>query len=211
MIKLYNYYRSSASFRVRIALNLKKLPYEFIPIHLLNSGGEQFSIDYLTVNPQGLVPTLEDGDKNINQSLAIIEYLDETHPNPPLLPNDPFHKALARSFALEIAADIHPLNNLRVLTFLTHELGISEEKKTQWYQHWIHQGLAALEKRVVTTKMSGDFCLGNSITIADICLVPQLYNARRFSCDLSAYPTLVSIDERCQNHPAFIEAWPQES
>lgn len=210
MIKLYDYYRSSASFRVRIALNLKGLDYEIIPVHLVNNGGEQFYADYQAKNPQSLVPTLHDDNHFITQSLAIIEYLNDTHPTPALLPEDPYQKAFARSLALQITADIHPLNNLRVLNFLKNEIKISDEQKTKWYQHWIQIGLSALEKNLQTAKLSGDFCVGNTISIADICLAPQMYNARRFACDLSAYPTLVQIDANCQKHPAFIKACPEE-
>lgn len=211
MLQLYNYFRSSASFRVRIALNLKGLEYKEVPVHLLNNGGEQFSPEYQSINPQSLVPALQDGQNTITQSLAIIEYLDEIHPEPPLLPTDAYQKALARSFALVIAADTHPLNNLRVLKFLTQELGVSEEKKSQWYQHWLASGLAPLEQRLASAKHVGQFCFGDTPTLADICLVPQLYNARRFNCDISAYPTLTRIDAHCQAHPAFAKAWPQET
>src|SRR3990167_2288649 len=210
MLKLYNYYRSSASFRVRIALNLKKIAYEDIPIHLLNNGGEHYSAEYQTINPQSLVPTLQDGEKIMTQSLAIIEYLDELQPLPPLLPSDIYHKALVRAFALNIIADMHPLNNLRVLKFLTQELDVSEEKKMHWYHHWITKGLTALEKQIVSLKLADDFCFGSSPTLADICLVPQLYNAQRFACDIIAYPTLIRIDAHCQTLSAFTDAWPQE-
>lgn len=210
MLKLYDYFRSSASFRVRIALNLKGLEYEKIPIHLVNNGGEQFSASYQAINPQNLVPVLQDGNKTVTQSLAIIEYLDETHPTPPLLPNDSYLKAIARSIALSISADIHPLNNLRVLKYLSNELHITEEQKNQWYQHWVDKGLSALEKQLTQLNISGDFCIGNSVTLADICLVPQLFNARRFHCDISAYPTLTRIDANCQKLAAFTQAWPSE-
>ncbi len=210
MLKLYDYYRSSASFRVRIALHLKQLPYEKNPIHLVKNGGEQHASDYLAINPQGLVPVLQDGDKIISQSLAIIEYLDELHPAPALLPNDPYQKALARAWALSIVADIHPLNNARVLRYLTEELGLSEAQKNQWYQHWIAKGLAALEKNVQASPFSGDYCLGDHPTIVDIVLIPQLFNARRFNCDVNAYPTLVRIDANCQKLSAVQAAWPQE-
>lgn len=211
MIKLYDYFRSSASFRVRIALNLKGLDYEIVPIHLINNNGEQHSPEYQKINPQSLVPTLQDGDKTITQSLAIIEYLDDMYPSHPLLPSDPYQKSFARSCALQIAADIHPLMNLRVLNYLTKDLELKDEKKNAWYQHWIAKGLTALEKKLVSAKLSGEYCVGDSVSIADICLVPQMYNARRFSCDISAYPTLVKIDEHCQKNPAFIKAWPQEN
>ncbi len=210
MLKLYHYYRSSASFRVRIALNLKQLNYTDVPVHLVKQGGEQFSADYQAINPQSLVPALEDGNKIITQSLAIIEYLDELHPVPKLLPDDSYQKALVRSFALAIAADTHPLNNLRVLKYLTDELKITEEQKNQWYQHWIATGLTALEKKLLAANQVGKFCFGDTPTLADIFLVPQLYNARRFACDLSHYPTLVRIDAHCQQQMAFKEARPQE-
>lgn len=211
MMTLYDYFRSTASFRVRIALNLKNIEYKAIPVHLTHNGGEQFSADYKTVNPHSLVPTLVDGDKVITQSLAIIEYLDQTHPTPPLLPQDPYQQAFARSIALDVAADMHPLNNLRVLNYLTNDFGLEDEKKNQWYRHWIQKGFHGLEKKLSSSKLTGDFCLGNSITLADVFLVPQLFNARRFSCDVSAFPTLTRIDANCQKHPAFIKAWPQET
>lgn len=211
MLTLYDYFRSSASFRVRIALNLKGLDYQIIPIHLVNNGGEQFLENYQKINPQSLVPSLQDGDMILTQSLAIIEYLNETHPSPSLLPKSPYEKALVRSFALSIAAEMHPLNNLRVLKYLTDDLKISEEQKNQWYHHWIAKGLSALENRLITHNLTGHFCFYNQPTLADICLVPQMYNARRFNCDLSLYPTIVRIDANCQKHPAFMQAWPMES
>lgn len=211
MLKLYDYFRSSACFRVRIALNLKGLDYQAIPVHLVNNGGEQFSDEYRKINPQSLVPSLQADDKILTQSLAIIEYLDEIHPTPALLPASPYEKSLTRAFALTIAADIHPLNNLRVLKYLTHEFKLSEEQKTQWYQHWIAKGLSGLEAQLTTQQLSGHFCYGNQPTLADICLVPQLYNARRFACNLDAYPSLVRIDAHCQQHPAFKNAWPVET
>jgi len=211
MLKLYDYFRSSASFRVRIALNLKQLDYQIIPIHLVNNSGEQFSEMYAKLNPQHLVPALQEGDRILTQSLAIIEYLDEKYVSPPLLPTDSYHKALVRAFALVIAADIHPLNNLRVSKYLKNEFKITEEQKNQWYQQWIAQGFTALEKQLVLYKATGDFCFGDTPTLADICLVPQMYNARRFSCDLSNYPTLVRVDAHCQQHPAFNKAFPAET
>lgn len=210
MLKLYHYFRSSASYRVRIALNLKKLDYEDIPVHLLNNGGEQYSPDYQKINPQCLVPTLQDGNKIISQSLAIIEYLDELHPQMLLLPGDALQRAKIRAFALAIAADIHPLNNLRVLQYLTHELHLQEEQKNKWYQHWIAKGFNALEK-ILGPSHQDDFCFGQSPTLADICLIPQMYNARRYACDLSHYPNLVKIDKHCQQIPAFFEAKPVEA
>jgi maleylpyruvate isomerase len=196
---------------VRIALNLKGLPYEAIPVHLVNNGGEQHSADYQAINPQSLVPTLQTDDKTIAQSLAIIEYLDELHPTPPLLPNDHYLKAKVRAFALAIAADMHPLNNLRVLNYLSNELQISEAQKTAWYQHWIAKGFQSLENMLINTQQTGDFCFGNTPTLADVCLVPQMYNARRYACDLRAYPTLVRIDAHCQTQAAFQDAAPLEA
>lgn len=210
MLKLYDYFRSSACFRVRIALNLKALAYEIIPIHLIRNGGEQFHPSYQQINPHQLLPTLQDGEKILTQSLAIIEYLEEQYPAIPLFPKEIFQKSLARSYALSIAADVHPLNNLRVLSYLQQELGLTEEKKNQWYHHWIKKGLEALEKQLSTSKLTGNFCIGDYPSLADIYLVPQLYNARRFACDLSAYPTLITIDENCQKILAFQKAFPPE-
>jgi maleylpyruvate isomerase len=210
MLKLYDYFRSSASFRVRIALNLKGLDYETVTIHLLNNGGEQHSSAYKDINPQALVPALLEGNKILTQSLAIIEYLDETHPTPALLPSDPFEKALVRAFALTIAADIHPLNNLRVLNYIKNEFHLSEEQKMQWYKHWIEKGLNALEQQLNVHNLAGDFCFGDQVTLADICLIPQLYNATRFSCDLSHYPTLIRINKNCQRLAAVSDAFPNE-
>lgn len=211
MLKLYDYFRSSASFRVRIALNLKGLDYEAIPIHLVNHGGEQFSESFQQINPQSLVPALQDGNKILTQSLAIIEYLEETHPSPSLLSGNPFDNALIRSFALTIIADLHPLNNLRVLKYLSNEFKITDDEKTRWYHHWIEKGFEALEKQLKARPSSGDFCFGNHPTLADVCLIPQMYNARRFNCDLSAYPNLVRIDANCQKLEAFMNAFPAEA
>jgi maleylpyruvate isomerase len=210
MLTLYNYFRSSASFRVRIALNLKGLDYKEIPVHLINQGGEQHSAEYQKINPQSLVPAFVDNDKIITQSLAIIEYLEDIHPTPALLPKDPYLKSLVRAFSLAIAADIHPLNNLRVLKYLINDAGLNEDKKNQWYQHWMAKGLSALEKMLQHSSETGDFCFGNTPTMADVLLIPQMYNARRFSCDVNAYPTLLRIDAHCQTLPAFKKAWPQE-
>lgn len=211
MLKLYDYFRSSASYRVRIALNLKQLDYDIIPIHLIQNGGEQFSAQYQAVNPQCLVPALDDQGSILTQSLAIIEYLDETHPTPALLPDDPVQRAHVRAFALTIAADIHPLNNLRVTKFLTNEFQITEDQKNFWYQHWIAKGLAALEKSLANKGRQTAFAFGDQPSLADICLVPQMFNARRFHCDVSAYPTLCRIDENCQKLSAFADARPVET
>jgi|SRR3990167_5593631 len=209
-LKLYDYFRSSASFRVRIALELKNLDYQLIPINLASPVGEQFSSDYQMINPQNFVPTLQDGDKTITQSLAIIEYLDDQYPSSSVLSRNSYIKALIKAFALTIIADIHPLNNLRVLNYLTNKLNVTDETKTEWYHHWIIKGFAALEKQLHSINLYKEFCFGSHPTLADICLVPQMYNARRFNVDLSQYPTLVRIDKCCQLHQAFINAWPEE-
>ncbi len=210
MLTLYDYFRSSACFRVRIALNLKGLSYEKQTVHLVKDGGEQLSAEYKKINPQALVPTLLADKKPLTQSLAIIEYLDEVYPQPALLPADPYLKAVARSLALSIAADLHPLNNLRVMKFLTTELEVSEDKKNQWYQHWLKLGLSALEQQLSVLPTTGKFCFGDIPGLVDLCLVPQVYNARRYHCDMSAYPLITRIDAHCQAHPAFIAAWPND-
>lgn len=207
-MQLYSYFRSSAAYRVRIALNLKGLPYEYLAVHLLKDGGQQLSADYRKVNPTALVPTLVDGDAVIGQSLAIIEYLEETHPQVPLLPADAIGRARVRDLALGIACDTHPLNNLRVLKYLKHTLGVDEAAKTAWYQHWVRQGLEALEAQLAGSSATGKFCHGDTPTIADLCLVPQVANARRFECDLAAMPTVMRIDAACRELPAFDAAAP---
>ena len=209
-MKLYTFFRSSASYRVRIALNLKGLACEPIPIHLRRGGGEQFSPAYKAVNPQALVPTLEDGGRFINQSLAIIEYLEERYPRPPLLPQDPADRATVRAMALVIACEVHPIQNLRVLNYLRSELKQPEAAANRWAQHWIALGFSALEQMALAAPKRGKFCFGDTPTLADLCLVPQLSNARRFNCDLSPYPTLVQIDAHCATLPAFAEAAPEK-
>ncbi|PTD97630.1 maleylacetoacetate isomerase [Pseudothauera lacus] len=207
-MKLYTYFRSSAAYRVRIALNLKGLPYEAVPVHLLRNGGEQRQADYLALNPAGLVPALEDGGAVLTQSLAIIEYLDETHPQPPLLPGDALGRARIRALAQAIACDIHPINNLRVLQYLSRELGASEEQKTAWYRHWVEEGLAAVEAMLAQAPRSGRFCFGDTPTLADICLVPQVFNAQRFKCNTAHIPTVLRIAEACEALEAFRLAAP---
>lgn len=208
-MKLHTYYRSSASYRVRIALNLKGLTAEPSYVHLSKNGGEQFGAAFDSVNPQHLLPVLEDDGLVLPQSLAIIEYLDETRPAVPLLPADPKGRARVRALSQAIAADIHPINNLRVLKYLSEELGVSADQKNAWYRHWVALGLEALERQLAGHPATGRFCHGDTPTMADCCLVPQLYNARRFECDLSGYPTLLAIEERCAALPAFADARPE--
>jgi maleylpyruvate isomerase len=209
-MKLYNFFRSSASYRVRIALNLKGLPYEYLPIHLRRGGGEQLTPSYKAINPQGLVPSLEDDGRVLTQSLAIIEYLEERHPEPPLLPRDPADRAIVRSMALAIACEVHPLQNLRILGYLQNVLHHTEAEVNAWSRHWVEQGLTALEQKVLAVANRGAFCFGTTPTLADICLVPQLVNARRFGCNLSVCPTLVRIDATCCTLPAFADAAPEK-
>lgn len=208
-MKLYDYYRSSASYRVRIALYLKNLSYEAIPIHLVQHGGEQHQPDYLKRNPQGLVPTLEDNGHAFTQSLAIIEYLEETHPQPALLPDEPKTRALIRSFALMIACDIHPLNNLRVLQQLQQQFHATDQAIQAWYHHWLKQGFDALETRLESIKRTKPVCYGDQVSLADICLVPQIYNARRFKFPVEDYPLIDAINKHCMSIPAFIKAAPE--
>ena len=206
-MKLYDYFRSSAAYRVRIALNLKGVVPERAFVHLRNN--VQRSDDYLALNPQGLVPMLVADDGTVlTQSLAIIEYLDEAYPAPPFLPAAPVERARVRGIALEIACDIHPLNNLRVLQYLKNTLGVSEEQKDAWYKYWIYVGLEALETRLARDRATGRFCHGDAPTLADVCLVPQLANARRMNIDVGPYPTLTRIEAAAISLPAFVDATP---
>jgi maleylacetoacetate isomerase len=208
-MKLYDYFRSSAAYRVRIALNLKGVTPERAFVHLRH--GAQRGDDYLALNPQGLVPSLVTGDGDVlTQSLAIIEWLDETHPKPPLLPSDAAGRARVRALALAIACDIHPLNNLRVLNYLTGTLGATDAQKNGWYRYWCDVGLEALETQLARETATGAFCHGGTPSLADICLVPQLANARRVDLDLAPYPTLLSIEAACMALPAFAAAAPSK-
>lgn len=209
-MKLFNFYRSSGSYRVRIALNLKGLAFEYVLVHLRRNGGEQFTPDFLRLNPHALVPVLQDDRAVLTQSLAIIEYLNEVHPQPPLLPEDVVARSHVRAIALSIACEIHPLNNLRVLGYLGSELQASEAERTAWYQHWVQLGFSSLEPQLAAYRHLGPFCHGPTPTLADCCLVPQLYNARRFGCDLSKYPTLLEIEQHCNDMPAFRDAAPEQ-
>jgi maleylpyruvate isomerase len=204
-MKLHGYFRSSASYRVRIALNLKGLSAEHLPHHLRK--GEQCAPSYLAINPQGLVPTLEnDAGAILTQSLAIIEWLDETHPQPPLLPKEPLQRAKVRAFAMALACDTHPVQNLKVLARL-RQLGLAEEKVTEWAAWANREGLAACETLIANEP--GPFCFGSTPTIADLCLVPQLANARRFGVDLAAFPRLLQAETAAKNNKAFADAAPE--
>ncbi|MBZ2208339.1 maleylacetoacetate isomerase [Massilia soli] len=210
-MKLYTYFRSSAAYRVRIALNLKGLAYEAVPVHLLRKGGEQLQPAYRAINPAAMLPSLEDdGGATLTQSVAIIEYLDETHPATPLLPPDPLGRARVRSLALTVACDIHPLGNLRVLKYLVHELKASDDAKAAWSRHWIAEGFAALEAMLAGSPHTGRFCHGDTPTLADCCLVPQVFNALRFEVDLTRFPTISRIHAACSELDAFIAAHPSK-
>lgn len=202
---LYDYFRSSASYRVRIALNLKGLSYRSVPVALLDNA--QQASEYLEKNPQGLIPALLDGDQLITQSLAICEYLDEVYPTPALLPTDALGRARVRALALSIACDIHPLNNLRVLRRLEQQFSAEQASKDAWYRHWVDTGLRAFERQIESTR--GQYCYGDTVTLADLALIPQVYNARRFQCDLSAYPNIVAIEQQCLALSAFAQATPE--
>ncbi len=206
-MKLYNYFRSSAAYRVRIALALKGLSYDYLSVHLAK--GEQYSPEFTAINPQSLVPALEEDGHLLYQSLAIMQYLDEAYPNPPLLPVNPFERNRVRSLALIVACEIHPLNNTRVLNYLTGKLGISEEQKRDWYHHWVKTGFTALEKRLADEKGTGRFCHGDTAGFADCVLVPQVANARRFKVDLGAFPTILRINDECLKLEAFQKAAPE--
>ncbi|SHM31618.1 maleylacetoacetate isomerase [Duganella sacchari] len=209
-MKLYTYFRSSAAYRVRIALNLKGLAYDAAPVHLLRNGGEQLSDAYRAVNPAMLVPALEDDGNVIGQSLAIIEYLEETHAATPLLPSDALGRARVRALALTVAADTHPLGNLRVLKYLTGQLGVTEEVKLGWQQHWLRTGLATLEALLANDARTGRFSHGDTPTLADCCLAPQVFGAQRFGVDMSPYPTVMRIHAACGELPAFQQAHPSQ-
>jgi maleylpyruvate isomerase len=208
MIELYSFFRSSAAYRVRIALNLKGIDPKTHAVHLRRGGGEQFAEAYSAINPQAAVPTIVEDGMVLSQSLAIIEYLDETRPQPPLLPADPATRAQARAIALAIACDIHPLNNLRVLKRLA-DMGVSEADRDAWYRHWVEIGLSAVDEMVRRFDCADTFIHGTDPGLADICLVPQLYNARRFSADLGTCARLLEIERRCLELPAFAMAAPE--
>lgn len=207
-MKLYTYYRSSASYRVRIALELKGLSCEHLPVHLTRNGGAQHGDEYKAVNPQALVPTLVDDGATLTQSLAMLEYLEERYPARPLLPSDPLDRAWVRALALDVACEIHPLNNLRVLQYLKGPLQLSDEQKDAWVRHWITLGFAAIETRLAADPRTGTCCYGDTPTLADLCLVPQVFNARRFNVPLDAYPTITRIVDHLNTLPEFARAAP---
>ena len=210
-MKLYGYWRSSAAYRVRIALNLKGISAEQLSVHLVRDGGEQHKAAYSALNPLELVPTLVMDDEldadALSQSLAIIEYLDEIHPQSPLLPASALERAHVRAMALTVACEIHPLNNLRVLQYLTQTLGVDEAAKNTWYHHWVASGFAALE--ILLKRHSGRYCFGDTVTLADLCLVPQVYNAQRFNVDLTPYPNIMRVWAECNQLEPFADAAPE--
>jgi len=205
-MQLYSFFRSSASFRVRIALGLKGLAYDYVPVQLAQN--EQFAAAFDALAPAHLVPLLKDGDAVLNQSVAIIEYLDETHPQPPLLPADALGRARVRALAQDIACEIHPLNNLRVLRYLVKEMKVSEEDKDRWYRHWVESGLAAVERQLAGNAATGRYCHGDAPTLADCLLVPQIFNAQRFNCSTDHVPTVMRVFEACMQLDAFAGAQP---
>jgi maleylacetoacetate isomerase/maleylpyruvate isomerase len=203
---LYNYFRSSASYRVRIALALKGLAYDYVPVQLVKK--EQLKPPFSDLSATRLVPLLQDGDQLLGQSLAIIEYLDETYPEPPLLPPGPAARARVRALALDVACEIHPLDNLRVLRYLVGEMKVSEDDKNRWYRHWVETGLEAVERQLVGSPGTGRFCHGDTPTLADIVLVPQIFNAQRMDCRLDHVPTVMRVFGECMQHPAFVSTQP---
>jgi maleylpyruvate isomerase len=210
-VKLYHYFRSSASYRVRIALNLKGLAYEAVAVDLRPPVSAHRSAEYLALNPEGLVPVLVDGERVFTQSLAIVEYLEETHPQPPLLPRDPAGRARVRALALAIACEMSPLNNSGVLAYLRGPpLGADDSAVNTWYAHWIARGFAALEKEVAAAGSDNRHMHGTAVTLADVCIVPQMYNARRYQCDLAPYPTLCAICAHLETLPEFARAAPEK-
>lgn len=208
-LELFSYWRSSAAYRVRIGLNLKGLAHTITPVHLIRDGGQQHSEAYAALNPQELVPTLVHGAQVVHQSMAILEYLDEVFSGHPLLPDDAVGRARVRALAQLVACDIHPLNNLRVMQFFSDTWNVPQPEREDWTRHWMQVGFEAMERMLVESVETGRFCHGNAPTLADCCLVPQLYNARRFNVDLEPYPTLIRIEAACLALPAFDAARPE--
>ncbi len=209
MLNLYTYFRSSAAFRVRIALEWKGLAFHSIPVHLLREGGGQHAPEYVARNPQRLIPALDVDGRMLTQSLAILEYLEETHPQPPLLPPDAIGRARVRALCAAVACDIHPLNNLRVLRYLSSTLGIDEPRRDAWYRHWIEIGFEAIERLLQRDRPPGPYCHGETPTLADCCLIPQVFNANRYRIPLDPYPTIRAIHDACLRLEAFQRAAPQ--
>ena len=208
-IALYTYCKSSAAYRIRIALHYKEIPYHAHYVSLINNGGENYSPEYTSMNPQAMVPTLKVAEETLTQSMAILEYLEETFSDPPLLPQSPIARATARSYAQMVACDIHPLNNLRVLQYLEDPLQQSQDNRTTWYQHWIYEGFDAMERRLTTNALTGDYCIGNHPSVADVCLIPQVYNALRYHCEMTRFPTIKRIYDHCLTLDAFKSAAPE--
>ena len=209
-LSLHGYFRSSAAYRVRIALNLKGLEYRHIGVHLLRGGGEQLTPEFRRINPQAQLPVLHEGGFSLTQSIAIIEYLEERYPEIGLLPADIEQRARARQFALTVACDIHPLNSPRVVKMLVGRFGVDEAGKLEWIRHWIEAGFTALEEQLQSESNAGRFCLGDSPTIADCCLIPQVFNAVRFGVEMSRYPRIEAIARACDSLPAFQKAHPSQ-
>lgn len=209
-LTLYTYCKSSAAYRVRIALNLKGLSYHPVYISLVKDGGENYRPEYRNINPQAMVPTLQTGPHTLTQSTAIVEFLEQQFPEPPLLPEDTISRAQARSYAQMVACDIHPLNNLRVLDYLAGHFGADETAKLQWYQHWIYQGFNAIEQKLASSTLTGTYSIGDTPTVADIFLVPQVYNAKRYQCELDAYSHINRINDNCMALEAFNLAAPEQ-
>ena len=208
-LQLFSYWRSSAAYRVRIGLNLKGLAHDIVPVHLLHDGGQQHSDVYRSINPQQLVPVLGHGNRRLSQSLAILEYLDEVWPTPPLLPSTSRERHRVRALSQLVACDIHPLNNLRVLQYFEREWNVPQPERDEWVRHWILEGFAAAEAMVAEHPSTGTFCEGNTPSMADCCLIPQVYNARRFGVDMAQFPTLQRIEATCLELPAFDAARPE--
>ena len=204
-MKLHNYFRSSASFRVRIALELKGLPYDYVAVHIAR--GDHKGSAYAALAADQLVPMLEVGGQRLSQSMAIIEYLDETHPAPSLLPGDALGRAQVRALAQSIACEIHPLNNLRILKYLVRELKVDEQAKNRWYRHWVRDGLESFERQLAE-RPAAPYCYGDTPSLADCCLVPQIFNGKRFDCDLSGLPRTMAVFDACMQHGAFQRAQP---
>jgi len=209
MIKLYGYWRSTAAYRVRLALNIKQISYSQESVHLVKDGGEQNKPEYVALNPQGLVPTIVDDGVTIGQSIAILEYLEEKYPQRTLLPSETSGRALVRQLCQIIACDLHPLNNLRVLKYLSNELKVADEAKTKWYYHWLDLGFKAFDDLLSKHNSDESYCVAGELSMADVCLIPQIYNANRFGFSMDAYPRLKKINQNCLKLTRFQDAMPE--